>query len=69
MKIDQAVIGSCTNGRLEDMRQAADVLRGRKVHPDAVSYTHLDVYKRQGRPHRQDHRGGHLGIARCRELR
>ena len=34
MKIDQAVIGSCTNGRLEDMRQAADVLRGRKVHPD-----------------------------------
>ncbi len=29
--IDQAVIGSCTNGRLADMRQAADVLRGRKV--------------------------------------
>lgn len=34
IKIDQAVIGSCTNGRLEDMRQAADVLRGRKVNPD-----------------------------------
>ena len=32
--IDQAVIGSCTNGRIEDMRQAAVVLRGRKVHPD-----------------------------------
>ena len=32
--IDQAVIGSCTNGRLEDMRQAADVLRGRKVNPN-----------------------------------
>ncbi len=29
--IDQAVIGSCTNGRITDMRQAADVLRGRKV--------------------------------------
>lgn len=29
--IDQAVIGSCTNGRIEDMRAAADVLRGRKV--------------------------------------
>ena len=32
--IDQVVIGSCTNGRIEDMRQAADVLRGRTVHPD-----------------------------------
>ncbi len=32
--IDQAVIGSCTNGRIEDMRQAADVLRGRKVNPN-----------------------------------
>lgn len=34
VKIDQAVIGSCTNGRLDDMRQAAAVLKGRKVHPD-----------------------------------
>jgi len=31
--IDQAVIGSCTNGRLEDMRLAAKVLQGRKVAP------------------------------------
>ena len=31
VKIDQAVIGSCTNGRLEDMAVAAKVLRGRKV--------------------------------------
>jgi len=31
--IDQAVIGSCTNGRLEDLQLAAQVLRGRKVHP------------------------------------
>ncbi|MDY7041061.1 MAG: 3-isopropylmalate dehydratase large subunit [Chloroflexota bacterium] len=34
VRIDQAVIGSCTNGRLEDLRIAARVLRGRLVHPD-----------------------------------
>ena len=32
--IDQVVIGSCTNGRIEDLRMAAKVLKGRKVHPD-----------------------------------
>ncbi|MBN1457954.1 MAG: 3-isopropylmalate dehydratase large subunit [Armatimonadetes bacterium] len=31
--IDQAVIGSCTNGRIEDLRQAAEVLKGQQVHP------------------------------------
>ena len=34
IKIDQVVIGSCTNGRLEDLRQAAEVLQGHSVHPD-----------------------------------
>ena len=34
VKIDQVVIGSCTNGRIGDMRIAAKVLEGRKVHPD-----------------------------------
>jgi 3-isopropylmalate/(R)-2-methylmalate dehydratase large subunit len=29
--IDQVVIGSCTNGRIDDMRVAAEVLKGRKV--------------------------------------
>ncbi|QUO32268.1 3-isopropylmalate dehydratase large subunit [Faecalicatena sp. Marseille-Q4148] len=34
IKIDQVVIGSCTNGRMEDMRRAAAVLKGHTVHPD-----------------------------------
>lgn len=32
IKIDQVVIGSCTNGRLSDMKIAADILKGRHVH-------------------------------------
>ncbi|MFR4018495.1 MAG: 3-isopropylmalate dehydratase large subunit, partial [Clostridia bacterium] len=32
--IQQVVIGSCTNGRLEDMALAAKILKGRKVHDD-----------------------------------
>ena len=34
VRIDQAVIGSCTNGRWSDLVQTAEVLRGRQVHPD-----------------------------------
>ena len=34
VKIHQVVIGSCTNGRMEDMELAAEILKGRKVHPD-----------------------------------
>lgn len=34
LKIDQALIGSCTNGRLEDLAAAAKILQGKTVHPD-----------------------------------
>lgn len=34
VKIDQAIIGSCTNGRISDLEVAAKILKGKKVHPD-----------------------------------
>lgn len=49
IKIDQVVIGSCTNGRMEDMRRAAAILKGHKVHPDVrvmVIPATQKIYKR-----------------------
>lgn len=46
--IDQAVVGSCTNGRLEDLAQAAEVLKGNKVHPHVrciIIPATQDIYK------------------------
>ena len=34
IKVDQALIGSCTNARMEDFRAAAKILKGREVHPE-----------------------------------
>jgi len=34
VKIDQAFVGTCTNGRLEDLEVAANILKGKSVHPD-----------------------------------
>ncbi len=36
IKIDSAFVGSCTNGRIEDMRALANILKGRKVAPGVV---------------------------------
>lgn len=46
--IHQAFLGSCTNGRIEDLMQAAEILRGRKVHPNVrllVVPASQNVYK------------------------
>ena len=48
VRIDQAVLGSCTNGRLEDLRIAAEILRNKKIHPDVrmlVIPASADVYR------------------------
>jgi len=48
-KIDQVYIGSCTNGRIEDLRVAAAVVKHKKIHPDLraiLSPATPDVYHR-----------------------
>jgi 3-isopropylmalate/(R)-2-methylmalate dehydratase large subunit len=37
IKIDRIFVGACTNARLEDLRAAAEVVRGRTVHPDVYA--------------------------------
>lgn len=48
IKVDQIYIGSCTNGRIEDLREAASVLKGQKISEDVrgiLSPATPDVYK------------------------
>ncbi|MHA1337208.1 MAG: 3-isopropylmalate dehydratase large subunit [Promethearchaeota archaeon] len=48
IKIDQAFLGSCTNGRMEDLRVAAKILKNKKVHPEVrliITPASTEIYK------------------------
>jgi homoaconitase/3-isopropylmalate dehydratase large subunit len=56
VKVQQAFLGSCVNGRLEDIEIAANLIRGRKVHP-GVRFL---VYPASFRVYKEAMKRGHL---------
>jgi 3-isopropylmalate/(R)-2-methylmalate dehydratase large subunit len=56
-KVDQIVIGSCTNGRLDDIAAAAKVLKGRKI----ARNVRMLVFPASGRIYRQALEAGYIG--------
>lgn len=56
-KVHQIVIGSCTNGRLDDLEIAARILQGNKVAPD----TRMLIFPASGRIYRQALGKGYIG--------
>jgi 3-isopropylmalate/(R)-2-methylmalate dehydratase large subunit len=55
-KVEQVVIGSCTNGRLDDLKTAADILRGKKV----ARGTRMLVFPASGRIYQQAMEAGYF---------
>jgi len=56
-KIDQVVIGSCTNGRLDDLQIAAKILKGKKLAP----HVRMLIFPASGKIYRQALGRGYLG--------
>jgi aconitate hydratase len=54
VKVDQVMVGSCTNGSYMDLKAVAQIVKGRKVHPDVTFFIHpssrldLEALSREG---------------------